>query len=91
MGHDDCLEGRVVTNEPCWQRQHADDQKERVHGLVNVRTVVHINSITAAPGNLEGGICRAILWIGIGKTDASEPVHQLLDRTLLFRGKRKGS
>ena len=60
MAHDDCLKVRVEPNIPCVKRQHADDQKEEVHGLVNVRTVRHALRTTSSSGNLEIGICLTI-------------------------------
>jgi hypothetical protein len=87
MAHDDCLKVRVVANKPCAKCQHADDQKEEVHGLVNVRTVRHFTP-TGSLGDLENGICLTIRWTK--KTDASEPAHRALDPTLLIRGKKKG-
>ena len=87
MAHDDCLKIRVVANKVCVKCQHAYDQKEEVHSLVNVRTVRHFTP-TGSLGDLEIGICLTIRWTG--KSDASEPAHRALDPTLLFRRKEKG-
>ena len=87
MAHDDCLKIRVVANKVCIKCQHADDQKEKVHSLVNVRTIRHFTP-TGSLGDLEIGICLTIRWTG--KTGASEPAHRALDPTLLFRRKEKG-
>jgi hypothetical protein len=53
---------------------HADEKKEDVHHLVNVRTELHLTSITTGHEYLEIGIRIAMNWTK--ESNVSELAHR---------------